>query len=189
MVVVEASSVSAAVNVANFVIGQTVNVETDSAMLRRIEEQSKKITVSSVLRLTRNLQRILPWLNASMKLQEKARAITRVQLESLMFSLSASRRESLAQLVIFAENLANNRAVDHSSFRRQQVEIRMFTVALQRRCYLTHPLVRCLVSIMTKSPRKAGKPFLFWMSSTKEQSEICRLESEFSPSSQLRSIT
>jgi hypothetical protein len=52
-------------------------------------------------------------------------AITRVQLEAPMFSLSGSRRENPALLVIFAENLANNPTVDHSSFRRQQVEIRI----------------------------------------------------------------
>jgi hypothetical protein len=41
MVVVEAASVSAAVNVANFVMGQPVYMETDSAMMTRIEEQAK----------------------------------------------------------------------------------------------------------------------------------------------------
>eukprot|EP00978_Attheya_sp_CCMP212_P028712 scaffold99936_cov31-Attheya_sp.AAC.1 len=41
LILLEAASVSAAVNVANFVIGQTVHNETDSAMLRQIEEQAK----------------------------------------------------------------------------------------------------------------------------------------------------
>jgi hypothetical protein len=46
MVVAEAASVSAAVDVAYLVIGQTVNEETeDSAMLRRIEEQAKNNSV------------------------------------------------------------------------------------------------------------------------------------------------
>jgi hypothetical protein len=47
MVVVEAASVpvSPVVNVANFVMGQPVYMETDSAMMTRIEEQAKNNSV------------------------------------------------------------------------------------------------------------------------------------------------
>jgi hypothetical protein len=42
---VNSTTASAAVNVATFVINQSVNLETDSAMLRRIEEQAKNNSV------------------------------------------------------------------------------------------------------------------------------------------------
>jgi hypothetical protein len=102
MVVVEAASVSAAVNVAtgNFVIGQTVNKETDSAMLRRIEEQAKN---NSVLGAPTHEKLIAdsPMVECLHETAKKELTpITRVQLESPMFSLSGSRRENPALLVI-----------------------------------------------------------------------------------------
>jgi hypothetical protein len=48
MVVPAAATVSAAVNVANFVINQNVNLETDSAMLTKIENYSKNNAVRGV---------------------------------------------------------------------------------------------------------------------------------------------
>ena len=47
--IAEASAVSAAVNVANFVIGPRVNVETDSTMLARLQKLSRE---NAVLALT-----------------------------------------------------------------------------------------------------------------------------------------
>lgn len=101
-----------------------------------------------------------------MQLQKKdlTPAITRVQLEAPMFSLSGSRRENPALLVIFAENLANNPTVDHSSFRRQQSaggDTYFERVAAVLGVTYESNWAGCLVSAMTKSCSDKHNPFLF----------------------------
>jgi hypothetical protein len=163
MVVVEAAHISAAVNVANFVIGQTVNEKTDSAMLRRIQEQAKN---NSVLGAPTHETLIAdsPMVEGLHQTAQKgvnagdnacADGIAYVFFErrsqgkssaARFFCQKSCRKSDCRSLLISASTGGD------TYFQR---------VAADLGVTFTSNWARCLVSAMTKSPKEKNNPFLF----------------------------
>jgi hypothetical protein len=163
MVVAEAASVSAAVDVAYLVIGQTVNEETDSAMLRRIEEQAKNNSVLGAPTHER-LSADSPMVECLHETAKKganagdnacAAGIAYVFFErksqgkssaARYFCQKSCRQSNCRSLLISASTGGD------TYFQR---------VAAVLGVTFTSNWARCLVSAMTKSPLEACNPFLF----------------------------
>lgn len=159
MVVVEAASVSATVNVVNFVIGQKVNAETHSAMLTRLQELSRENAVlgdPARERIVANSP-MVECLHETAGKGENACAhgIAYVFFErrsqgkssaARYFCLKSCRKAECRSLLISASTGGE------TYFQR---------VAADLGVDYTSNWARCLVSAMTKSPKEEFNPFLF----------------------------
>jgi hypothetical protein len=163
MVVVEAACVSAAVNIANFVIGKIVHKETDSAMLSRVEEQAKN---NSVLGAPTHEKLIadspmVECLHETAKKGANAGEIACAAGIAYVFFERKSQGKSSAARYFCRKSCRQSNCRSLLISASSGGDTYFQRVAADLDVTYTSNWARCLVSAMTKDPWEEQNPFLF----------------------------